>query len=243
MTDRFESILDESISALQAGVPLDEILAEVPEYAAELRPLLYAALLLADPNPKLAPAERKAALHHQYMAQVAQLPPVHPSLAGKIAAVWGVMKRRLTPKVVLTDLLTVTITILLTLVMAAALLGYAARDTIPGDLLYGIKQLSEVAQLLLTPNELDKQQLADAFNRRRLAEINQLIDQNRAAVIKFSGTLETKNKTLWIIEGYTVFLPEDTKFEGQPEEGDKVEVIGLLKTNNMLVADTVKVVK
>ena len=41
MTDRFESILDESISALQAGVPLEEILDEVPEYAAELRPLLY----------------------------------------------------------------------------------------------------------------------------------------------------------------------------------------------------------
>ncbi len=38
MMDSFESILDESISALQAGVPLEEILAEVPEYAEELRP-------------------------------------------------------------------------------------------------------------------------------------------------------------------------------------------------------------
>ncbi len=48
MTDRFETILDESISALQAGVPIEEILAEVPDYALELRPMLYAAMLLAD---------------------------------------------------------------------------------------------------------------------------------------------------------------------------------------------------
>jgi len=57
--DRFESILDESISALQAGVPIDEILAEVPEYANELRPLLYAATVLADPNLNWSPKSEK----------------------------------------------------------------------------------------------------------------------------------------------------------------------------------------
>ena len=57
MADRFESILDESISALQAGVPLEDVLAEVPEYATELRPLLYAAMVLTEPKPDLAPAD------------------------------------------------------------------------------------------------------------------------------------------------------------------------------------------
>ncbi len=239
MTDRFESILDESISALQAGVPLDEILAEVPEYAAELRPLLYAAMLLADPNPKLVPAERKAALTAEYMAQVAQLPPVHPSFGQKLQAVQSVIKRRLTPKMVLNDLLTVTITVILTLGMAALVLGYAARDTIPGDMLYGVKQITEGAQLLLTTDETRKLELQNEFNQRRLAEIDQLVKQKRAAVVNFKGTLETKSATLWVIEGHTVFLPVDVNITGAPEEGDRVEVVGLLRTNNVLVADTI----
>ena len=83
MTDRFESILDESISALQAGVPIDDIIAEVPEYATELRPLLYAATLLADPNPDLVAEERKAALRSEYLKEAADLPPVSPTLASR----------------------------------------------------------------------------------------------------------------------------------------------------------------
>lgn len=243
MTDRFESILDESISAMQAGVPIDEILAEVPEYAAELRPLLFAAMLLADPNPKLVPEERKAALQTEYLAQVAQLPPLHPSFADKVRAVLGVMKRRLTPKMVLNDLLTVVITVVLTLVMAGLVLSYAARDTIPGDPLYGVKQITEEVQLLLTLDPSKKQALLQEFNQRRLDEINQLIEQKRAAVVRFRGTLETKGTTLWVVQGHPVFLPEDVKVEGSPEEGDQVEVFGLLRTNNVLVADTIKKVE
>jgi len=243
MTDRFESILDEGISALQAGVPLDEILAEVPEYAAELRPLLYAALLLADPNPKLVPAERKAALHAEYMAQIAELPPVHPSFGEKLRAVQSVIKRRLTPKMVLNDLLTVIITVILTLSMAALVLSYAARDTIPGDLLYGVKQITEGVQLLLTTDDARQLELQNEFNQRRLAEIDQLVKQKRAAVVNFKGTLETKSSTLWVVEGHTVFLPADVNIRGTPEEGDQVEVVGLLRTNNVLVADTISKVE
>jgi hypothetical protein len=81
MTDKFEAILDESISALQAGVPIEDIMAEVPEYAAELQPMLYAAMLLADPKPELLPETQKETLRNQYLAQVADLPPP-PSLPG-----------------------------------------------------------------------------------------------------------------------------------------------------------------
>jgi len=125
MTDRFEAILDESISALQAGVPIDEILAEVPEYAAELRPLLYAATLLADPNPKLAPLEKKAALRQEYMQQVAELPTISTApFSQKAQAVFRIVKRRSTRKAILNDLLTLTITLLLTLIVGAFTLNY-----------------------------------------------------------------------------------------------------------------------
>ena len=242
MSDSFKFILDESISALQAGIPIEEILAETPEYAAELRPLLYAATVLADPNPHLVPEERKSALRAEYMKQVADLPAVTaPTLNEKVQAILRIFKRRLNRKTVLSDLVTVTITVILTLFMAILILIYVARDTLPGDFLYGFKRASENIQLSLTFNEAQRAVLADQFNQRRLAEIEQLIEQNRAAIVQFRGILETKGENLWIIEGRTVFLPTDVILVGQPQEGDEVEVIGFLRTNNVLVADTIKV--
>jgi hypothetical protein len=240
MTDRFESILDESISALQAGVPIEDILSEVPEYAVELRPLLYAATLLADPKPELLPEERKVALRTEYLKQAAELPPVSPSFTDKANAVLSVIKRRTTRSAVISDIITISLTVILTLGITALILSFLARDTLPGDLLYGVKRFSETVQLVLATSEERRLQLSDEFNQRRLDEIEQLIEGKRAAVVQYSGRLDAKGENLWIIEGHTIALSEDTSIEGKPEEGDQVEVIGLLRTNNVLVADTIR---
>lgn len=243
MTDRFESILDESISAWQAGVPLEEILAEVPDYADELRPLLYAATVLTDPNPVPAPAEKKAALRAEYIKQVAELPAITPApFRGKVRAIIKVIKRRTTREAVLKDIITVTITIILTLFVVALTLNYLAANTIPSDFLYGVKRISEDIQLSLTFDPERKAELEEEFNQRRLEEIEKLIEQNRAAVIQFKGILETKGENLWIVEDHTIFLPNDISIEGEIEEGDTVEVMGLLRSNNVLVADTIRLV-
>lgn len=242
--DRFESILDESISAWQAGVPLEEILAEVPDYADELRPLLYAATLFTDPNPVPAPAEKKAALRAEYIRQVAELPAITPApFRGKVRAIIKVIKRRTTREAVLKDIITVTITIILTLFVVALTLNYLAANTIPSDFLYGVKRMSEDIQLSLTFNLERKAELEEEFNQRRLQEIEELIEQNRAAVIQFQGILETKGENLWIVEDHTIFLPNDISIEGEIEEGDTVEVMGLLRSNNVLVADTIRLVR
>lgn len=240
MTDRFESILDESISALQAGVPVEEILAEVPDYAHELRPLLYAAMVLAEPNPQLAPTEKKAALRTEYMRQVAELAPITRSpLPEKVRAIFRVIKKRTSREAVLNDLITITVTIFLTLVLVILALNYLAADTIPGDFLYGVKRLSENVQLAVTTNPERQAELEEVFNQRRLAEIEDLIQQNRPAVIQFRGALKTKGENLWIVETHTIFLPDDVTVDANIQEGDIIEVVGLLRTNNVLVADTI----
>lgn len=240
MTDRFESILDECISALQAGVPLEDVLAEVPEYATDLRPLLYAAMVLTEPKPELAPAEKKAALRAEYIRQVAELPPISPSpFREKARATFRVIKRRTTGSAVLKDLVTITITIVLTLMMVALALGFMSTNTIPGDFLYGTKRMYENVWLSLTFSPERRTALAEELNQRRLSEIELLIEQNRAAVIQFKGKLETKGDNLWIVEGHTIFLPNDIRIEGEFEEGDTIEITGLLRSNNVLVADTI----
>jgi hypothetical protein len=243
MTDKFEAILDESISALQAGVAIEDILAEVPEYAGELRPMLYAAMLLADPKPELLPDAQKETLRGEYLAQVATLPPVHPTFSEKVTAATHVIRKRATPRTVVSDLLTITITVMLTLLMAMAILGYTARDSLPGDVLYGLKLATEQTQLLLTFNEAQQQSLRQRFNQSRLDEIQQLSRLNRAAVIKFSGMLETKGDSLWVIGGLPVFIPDDARVDRDLREGATVKVVGLLRSNNVLVADSVEPVE
>jgi hypothetical protein len=240
VSDRFEAILDESISALQAGVPLEDILAEVPDYATQLRPLLYAATVLADPQPQAVPAERKAALRAEYLKQVADLPAMPaPTLGQKAEAIWHIIRRRASRKTVLSDLTTVIITVLLTLLMAVLMLTYVAQESLPGDSLYSLKLLSEQMQMSLTPDSDRRAELDEQFNRRRLAEIEQLLQQNRTAVVQFRGILETKGENLWIVSGLTIFLPDDAAITGQPTEGNQVEVTGFLRANKVLVADTV----
>ena len=244
MTDRFEAILDESITAMQAGVPIEEILGEVPEYATQLRPLLYASALLTDPNPALVPEGKKATLRSEYLRQVAELPlrPA-PTLANKAQAIVRIIKKRITRKAVLNDLVTISVTIILTVSMAVLILNYAAADTLPGDFLYGIKRTSENLRLAFTVDETSRQALNNEFNRRRLAEIDRLMAANREAVVEFQGVLETKGENLWVIEGHTIYLPDDLVVEGNPQEGDMIEVIGLIGTNKLLVADKINVLK
>jgi len=240
MTDRFESILDESISALQAGVPIDEILAEVPEYADELRPLLYAATVLADPNPGLAPETTKSALRDEYLRHVAELPAFSPpSFNEKTHAIFSIIRRRLNRKAVVNDLVTITVTVILTILMALLILNLLAANALPGDFLYGVKRASENVRLALTADEVRRDQLEVEFDQRRLQEVEQLIEQNKVAVVEFKGTLQTKGENLWIVEGHTVFIPPDIAGEVSFEEGDLVEVIGLLRMNNVIIADTI----
>jgi hypothetical protein len=244
MTDSFETILDESISALQAGVPVEEILAEVPEYAGQLRPMLYAATILADPNPALVPEERKTALRSEYMKQLAELPRLPlPTFGETMQAGVRVAQRRLTRESLLKDLITIIITFVLTLVMVALTINYLSLDTIPGDFLYGVKRISESIQLSAAFSAAGRAALEEKFNQRRLVELEQLLEQNKAAVIQFRGKLETKGEDLWIVEKHTILLPGDVEIDANIQEGDVIEVIGLLRTNNVLVADTIRRVR
>lgn len=240
MTDRFESILDESISALQAGVSIDEILAEVPEYADELRPLLYAATVLADPNPGLAPEETKSALRDEYLKHVAELPTLSPPSFNEMTrAILSIIRRRLNRKAVINDLITITVTIILTILMAVLILNFLAADAVPSDFLYGVKRATENVHLALTFDENRRNELELEFDQRRLQEVEKLVEQNKVAVVEFKGTLETKGENLWIVEGYTVFLPSDIDGVEDIREGDVIEVTGLLRANNVIVADTI----
>ncbi len=243
MTDSFESILDECISAMQAGVPLDEILTEVPEYADELRPLLFASMLLTDPDPSLAPVQQKEDLRAEYIKQVTELPALpHPGLGARTSTFFRVIRRRLTREAILNDLVTVAITIILTLAMIFILLNVLAVDALPGDTLYPVKRSGETIRLTFTFDPEQADTLSNQFSQERLDEVEQLMAQNRVAVVDFQGILETKGETVWVVEGHPILIPDDLTAPASAQEGDTIAVIGLLRANGVLVADSIIIV-
>ena len=138
------------------------------------------------------------------------------------------------------DLVTVSLTVMLTLIMTALIISFAARDSIPGDLLYSVKRISETIRLSLTFDDQQRAELENTLNHERITEIEQLIKLDRAAVVHFKGALDTTGENLWVIEGLTVFLPEGgLVIQGDPQEGDMVEVVGFLRTNKVLIDDAI----
>ena len=152
----------------------------------------------------------------------------------------SIVRRRFTRKAFFNDLVTVSITIALTLIMAIFIFSFASRNSIPGDLLYSVKRISENVRLSFIFDQNSRETLENNFHRERLIEIEELMRQNRAAVVEFTGTLDTKGENLWVIEGVTIFLPEEgLTIQGNPQEGDRVEVVGFLRTDTVLVADRI----
>ncbi|MDM8527515.1 DUF5667 domain-containing protein [Anaerolineales bacterium HSG24] len=242
--NQFETILDECISAIQAGIPIDEVLETVPEYATELRPMLYAATILTEPNPVLVPIEQKANLRAKYMAEVATLPqPSTPPLTERLQAAYHIARRRLTREALLSDLLTIAITTMLTIIMTLLLVNYAAIDAIPGDLLYRFKRMSENIQLTLSWSDENDLALQEKFSQRRLYEVEELLSQDRSGQVEFTGAVENQGKRLWLIEGYPVILPAEMTLDPAIQLGSRVHVMGFLRTNRDLVADEITLVE
>jgi len=112
------------------------------------------------------------------MKQVIELPAISsPTFGEKAQAIFRVIRKRLTREAVLNDLLTITITVVLTLLMAALILNYLSVDTLPGDFLYGAKRISENVQLSLAFDEERRTELENRFNQRRLKEIEHLLSK------------------------------------------------------------------
>ncbi|MDM8521541.1 DUF5667 domain-containing protein [Anaerolineales bacterium HSG6] len=242
--NQFETILDECISAIQAGIPIDEVLETVPEYATELRPMLYAATILTEPNPVLIPTEQKANLRAKYMVEVATLPePNAPPLTERIQAAYHITRRRLTREAILSDLLTIIITAMLTIIMALLLINYAAANTIPGDLLYRFKRTSETVQVNLSWSDTRVLALQETFDQRRLYEVEELLRQNRSGQVEFTGMVESQGERLWLIEGYPVILPTEMIIDSAIQAGSRVHVMGFLRINRDLVADEITLVE
>jgi hypothetical protein len=203
MDQNFEIILIECLDALDAGEPIEGVLARYPAEAERLRPLLETATLLPAlalaPTPAVQAASRRAFLNQAGKQQQARRRPVwFRGLAGLAVA------------------------LVLAVILGGGVVA-ASSAALPGDTLYPIKRGVEQVTLAIAR---DRDRLAERYAQRRREEVAALLANARAAEIEFSGTIERLDDDLLEIDGLPVRLSSATRISGAPIVGRRATVVG-----------------
>jgi len=155
----FDNILNDCLDRMVGGGAVEQCLADYPEAAVELEPLLRmaaatrAAVAVVPRSDFRARAryEFRAALHDELTRSPSSRPAFSPRRG------W------------VTALLVVSI-----LLVSGGGTALAANDSLPDSRLYPVKLASEQVQLALTPSTTSKVQLFNVFAERRVDEIIQM---------------------------------------------------------------------
>ncbi len=196
MDEQFERVLIECLDELQAGTPINSLLARHPEQADTLRPILETAFVLQDVRPAPTSTARVAS-RRALLNQAA---------AVRLAANRGRFAFRFA-----TLLFAVFLFIL---IGSGSIIASAAA--LPGDTLYGVKQTVEQARLSLASDRTSIEQEIDAT---RLSEVRQLINAGRTADVRFRGPIESIGDGRIEVAGLTVAISPATRLIGTPHVG------------------------
>ncbi|GMQ78579.1 MAG: hypothetical protein BMS9Abin02_1098 [Anaerolineae bacterium] len=196
MNSALERVIAESLEALESGRSIEEILAEHPEQAEALRPILATAANLA--SLKIA---------HSIGAQSNSLDQFLAAASAKRGAATG--SRR--PFWLYGRRLAVTASVILLLLLAiSSSVTFAAQAAIPGDALYGAKVVIEDIRISLAGDGPSRDRLDAVFNQNRIEEIEELIASGRSASgIEFTGRIESIDGQTWVISGISITVSED----------------------------------
>jgi hypothetical protein len=159
----FQSILDECLTEVERGEPLDAVLARFPEQSDELRPLLETAW------------------------QVGSVPPARPRVFAQQAGLQRflgeatVMARgQMRPIVTVWRPLAAAASLLLVLFLAGGGTVYAASRSMPDSPLYPVKLAAEEARLWFVFDDEDRADILLDQAETRIDEINHLVAHGKS---------------------------------------------------------------
>jgi len=158
----FETILDYCIDQMQAGKSLEECLAQFPEYRNELKPMLDMSVHLG----KLETPEPSVATINNALFEIGQRAGKQQQTEKKSGL--------FLPEFIRKPWVFRSINALLVVVVLFFGLSTASANSVPGDILYPFKKLTENVQFLLTTGKQDRAELRLTFSEKRLKELSEL---------------------------------------------------------------------
>jgi hypothetical protein len=212
MDERLFDAVEVCLAALRTGVELDACLALYPDLANELRPILAASLAARQlghiPLPSPSTENRSRA---RFLSAAAAI-----DIQSKPKFSWAALRRAAL----------VALVVLVAFAVSWNGLLVASAKSLPGDVLYPVKRVSERVNLRLMPNMEEKHQYESDFNLRRAEEVKLLLDLGRVEHVSYEGTVTEITPDRWVVGGFSVFISADTIFVGSPKIGQFVEVEG-----------------
>lgn len=241
----FEQILDECLARLHGGSSLDECLAQYPEYAELLHPLLLTAQRLQTIQKSLPAQERMdagrarmlAAVNHRKSQKSFTLPVSNGLFSRYTAQIRQVYEALVNKeKGMLALPVRAAVSLVVALLIGGMLTVGASANALPGDALYGVKLAWENVRMVLTLREQAREQLDQQIQQQREEEIRSLIDLKRSGEVVFIGPLQAQNdEELQVGEFQMRVVPETTVDIGL-QSGESVRVRVRVLNNGELTA-------
>lgn len=196
MKQNIEEILDQLITKMQEGHTVDDLLRSYPEYADELKPLLVLAQQIGGmPKPEPAPAAVNTIVSK-----------AKKSLTGART----VERLSLWRSIIQHPVAVRTVAIVAMLLVAVVTTVSLSARSLPGDLLYPVKMLTEDVQFLLTVDTEGRARLHVRFADERTYELSCLLEKKaRIDEEHFAAMLQEIRSAI----DCTEFLDEETTAE------------------------------
>jgi hypothetical protein len=211
MNKRLPDALEDCLKLMEQGESLASALAYHTELAAQLRPLLEAAMRARSGRQENLPATVLARSRARLLARSEDL------RQGKNRSL--VQRRFWRPA-------WTAFAVIAILVMSSNGLLIASAHSIPGDTLYPLKRSVESTQLQLVSDPAKKQKLEHTFSERRLDETKSLITRQRVESVEFTGVVSSQSQGEWLVSGIPVIVTAQTEIDKAIGIGDEVEVYG-----------------
>ncbi len=221
MNSDFGAILDQCIARIRAGEELEDCLADYPQQAEALRPLLVLSLEIRDlPPPQARPQAVQAGRQKMLAALAAKK-------QAQAVSFWSLLRytKRLAAALNVKYALRFVLSVLvITFVVGTPILLVASADSLPGDTFYPIKRFSEKVRLVLTLSDQARQNLEEQFAQERRQETEAVLKMERRVIVEFKGQLQVIQNGNWLVEGLWIQVTDETVIQGTPELGAIINV-------------------
>ncbi len=238
MKHDLDSALDQCLVNLRGGMDVESCLAQYPEDAHDLRPLLQ---LVTQVGRVIIPASTSAARAAGQEQMLTALTRRHERegtadrivRAIKRMAV-GLVPGRLwgpAPGWSLAAALLVVV-----LVVAGGVSVSASAKSLPGEALYPLKLASQRVQVALAFDDARQQGLEVRFETQKRLDVQAVLKGGQQTAVEFQGVLQSMERDIWVVGSLPVTLQDSTEIVGQPQLGALVQVRGSLPGNGNLLA-------
>ena len=238
MNQDFDAALSECLDLMRRGTETEACLGRYPQYVTELRPLLQLADKIRDVITPMPTGQARIAGRRRMLEAMAEKHPQRP-IAAPVSPPRAVptvpQPIRKKPQYV-RPVWRLAFAIAMVTIMVTGGTLVASAASLPGDVLYPVKLVTQQTQIALTFDAGTRSQLEEQFNLRQRQDIQTAARLGRQATVELGGVLEQMDNNTWVVGGLTITLRPGTTMIGQPHVGDWVMVQGNLPGNGSLVA-------